>query len=73
MPRFLFTPNDYSPTYDVESDGRRGFVKLHAIWDIPPDWPHAKQIQIAQHHVDYISGPGWAKVLAHRDWLKQET
>lgn len=31
MPRFLWTPNDYSPTYDIESDGKNGFVKLHTV------------------------------------------
>jgi hypothetical protein len=73
MPRFLWTPNDYSPTYDIESDGNRGFVKLHAIWDIPPEYQQAKQITIEQHHIDYMSGHGWKKVIEHRDWLKYET
>jgi hypothetical protein len=73
MSRFLFTPSDYSPTYDVESDGQRGFVKLHAVWDIPPGYPEARQLPIAQHFIDYMSGAGWAKVLSHRDSLKLET
>lgn len=73
MPRFLWTPNDYSPTYDVESDGKRGFVKLHTIWSIPPDWPQAETIPVEQFYIDYIKGQGWIKLLAYRDWLKQET
>ncbi len=73
MPRFLWTPNEYSPTYDIESDGQRGFRKLHAIWTLPPGWPEAKQVPIEQHYIDYISGPGWVEVLTHRDWLKRET
>ena len=73
MPRFEFTPNDYSPTYDIESDGDRGFVKLHGLYDLPSGWPERRPIDIEQHHIDYISGDGWIKVLAHKDWLKQET
>lgn len=73
MPRFLFTPDDFSPTYDLESDGQRGFVQIHAIFDIHPNYDDAQMIPIEQHYIDYISGPGWAKVLAHRDFMKQET
>jgi hypothetical protein len=69
MPRFLYTPNDYSPTYDIESDGNRGFVRLHAIWDIPPAWPQARQIPVSQDYIDYIGGIGWGKLLEHFDSL----
>jgi hypothetical protein len=63
MPRVLWTPNDFSPTYDVESDGNGNFVKLHAVWDIPPDYPRAKQT-MKPHHLEYISGRGWEDFLA---------
>lgn len=56
MPRFLHTPNTYSPTYDIETDVNGNFVKLHNIWNIPPDYPEAKKITIEQHYIDYISG-----------------
>jgi hypothetical protein len=69
--RFIWTPDEYSPVYDLESDGNRHFVKLHAVWNMWPELPGAKQITIEDHHLAYISGPGWEKVLAHRDWLKQ--
>ena len=68
MPRTLYTPNDYSPTYDVESDGAGNFVKLHAVWDIPPEYPEAKQI-MKPRHVEYISGEGWDEFLAHQRWF----
>jgi hypothetical protein len=68
MPRTLYTPSDYSPTYDVESDGAGNFVKLHAVWDIPPEYPEAKQI-MEPHHVEYISGMGWDKFLDYQRWL----
>lgn len=74
MPRFLFTPSDYSPTYDIESDGNRNFVKLHAVWNMPPEYTEAKKIEpIEKHYIDYISGKGWEKVLKHRDWLGLDT
>lgn len=68
MPRTLYTPSDYSPTYDVESDGAGNFVKLHAVWDIPPEYPEAKQI-MEPHHVEYISGKGWGKFLEYQRLL----
>lgn len=68
MPRTLYTPSDYSPTYDVESDGAGNFVKLHAVWDIPPEYPEAKQI-MEPRHVEYISGMGWDKFLDYQRWL----
>jgi hypothetical protein len=68
MPRILYTPSDFSPTYDVESDGAGNFVKLHAVWDIPPEYPEAKQI-MEPHHVEYISGKGWDKFLDYQRWL----
>jgi hypothetical protein len=68
MPRVLYTPNDYSPTYDVESDGNGNFVKLHAVWDIPPEYPGAKQ-KMEPHHVEYISGKGWEDFLAQQRFL----
>jgi hypothetical protein len=68
MPRVLYTPNDYSPTYDVESDGNGNFVKLHAVWDIPPEYPSAKQ-KMEPYHVEYISGSGWEGFLAQQRFL----
>jgi len=68
MPRTLYTPSDYSPTYDVESDGAGNFVKLHAVWDIPPEYPEAKQI-MEPHHVEYISGIGWSEFLDYQRLL----
>jgi hypothetical protein len=69
MPRVLYAPNDYSPTYDVESDGQGNFVELHAVWDIPPYWPAAKQI-MEPHHRDYItSKSGWDGFLAQQKFL----
>lgn len=68
MPRTLYTPSDYSPTYDVESDGAGNFVKLHAVWDIPPEYPEAKQI-MQPHHVEYICGKGWSEFLDYQRWL----
>jgi hypothetical protein len=66
MPRYLYTPSDYSPTYDVESDGNGSFVKLHAVWNIPPDYPDALQI-MEQLHVEYItSESNWQTYLEHQ-------
>ena len=68
MPRVLYTPSDYSPTYDVESDGAGNFVKLHAVWGVEPGLPGAKQI-MAPHHLEYISGDGWEQFLEHQRFL----
>ena len=69
MPRTLYSPNDYSPTYDVESDGAGNFVKLHAVWDLPPDLPQAKQI-MEPHHVKYIiSTDTWQQFLEQQRFL----
>lgn len=63
MARFLHTPSTYSPTYDIESDDDGGFVKLHAVWDIPPDYPEAKKIDpIEQHYIDYIAKEEWKNI-----------
>lgn len=71
MPRTLYTPNAYSPTYDVESDGNGNFVKLHAVWDLPPDYPEAKQI-MKPLHLEYITSEyGWQQFLKERRWLGQ--
>jgi hypothetical protein len=71
MPRNLYTPSDYSPTYDVESDEAGNFVKLHAVWDVPPDYPQAKQI-MEPLHLEYItSESGWQKFLEEQRWLGQ--
>lgn len=61
--RFFWTPNDFSPTYDVETDGNGNFVKLHALWDIPPQtWPEAKQLPVTEGHIKYVSGEGFEKM-----------
>lgn len=73
MPRFFWSPSDYSPEYEIESDGKRGFVKLHAIRNLPHGYPEAREIPIEQHYIDFVSGDGWAQVLAQRDWLGQDT
>jgi hypothetical protein len=71
--RFLYSPDDYSPTFDIESDGNRNFVKLHAIYSIPPDLLQSRKMAIDQSHIDYISGDGWKRILDQRDWLKLKT
>ncbi len=71
MPRHIYTPSDYSPTYDIETDRAGNFVKLHSVWDVPPHYPQAKQI-MERLHLEYITNSeGWQKFLDQQRWLGQ--
>jgi len=69
MPRTLYTPSDYSPTYDVESDGAGNFVKLHEVWDVDPELPQAKRIMSDVHLKCITSESSWQTYLEHQRWL----
>ena len=72
--RFFYTPNDHSPTYELESDGNRRFVRILNIYELPPECSSTnKKLPITVHHEAYFHGDGWAKVLRQRDWLGLQT
>lgn len=71
--RFYFTPNAHSPTYDVESDGNRHFVELHAVWDTHPNFRYAKKLNVEPYYLEFIMGDGWQEVLLKRDGLGLKT
>lgn len=70
---FEYTPNDYSPTYILESDGNRNLIKIVSIHTLPTDYPDSSEIPIKQHHIEYFQGSGWKRVLEFRDWLNLKT
>jgi hypothetical protein len=63
MSNVIFWPNDFSPAYDVEYNDKKEFVRLNAVWSLPPDYPGAYQVDIEQHYIDYIKDTAWDDVL----------
>lgn len=64
MQQIDWTPNDYSPTYQIEVDENYDFVRLIAIFNLPPEYPEAKNIPIEDGYIEY------AEKAWNKNWLR---